>query len=701
MELKMGNNKYTFWKLLDENSIEIPIIQRDYAQGRAEESRIRDKFLAAIYKQLTKNDNLPMNLDFVYGRIIDKKLIPLDGQQRLTTLFLLHWYLAVKDKKLADEVIAKLQKFTYETRVSSREFCKALVANKIDLTKEKISEDIEDKNWFFKSWKKDPTIKSMLNMLDAIHNKFKDGECCLFEKLIHNEPPITFDFLPLNDFNLSDELYIKMNARGKPLTHFENFKSNFVELLEPEIALKLDNEWTDLLWSFKGNKKEDGYYYIDDKFLNFFTNFIVNLGINLDMLTEKKDLKDIDIMDVYQIILGKAPNENLTILINTINKLSHLNKQNIKISYFEVFIEKKDISYWDRAKFHSLAMYLIKNETIDFESDKYKDWERITENIIDNFNIDSLKKFQDTLKLISAMSEHIDKLYEYLASDEFLSTAKQSMGHRNLEFQQKEEQLKAKLIFENNKWKKVIVDSELKTKNSYLNGHIGFLIEIADNDINQFMKIFQRFNEVFKEDKEKFLFQRALLSKGDYLIGEVSEWKNRTFCSFETSQRAKDDNWKQVFHYKREILKALLNDESTLQKVIDDFKDKDDFRYGFIKNSEILKYCQQYQIRMASEHDILLLTKERTSGLHAEYCTYWLYLEIKKNDINIKAEYKDQSSIESSKYIYLDDNKIKITHERYDDIWQYKKESNDEYEYFEDRNELINSLIDEYNNDPL
>ena len=40
----MKNNRYTFWKLLDENIIEIPIIQRDYAQGRTDEKRIRDKF---------------------------------------------------------------------------------------------------------------------------------------------------------------------------------------------------------------------------------------------------------------------------------------------------------------------------------------------------------------------------------------------------------------------------------------------------------------------------------------------------------------------------------------------------------------------------------------------------------------------------------------------------------------------------------
>ena len=31
----MATNKITFWQLLQNNSIEIPIVQRDYAQGRA------------------------------------------------------------------------------------------------------------------------------------------------------------------------------------------------------------------------------------------------------------------------------------------------------------------------------------------------------------------------------------------------------------------------------------------------------------------------------------------------------------------------------------------------------------------------------------------------------------------------------------------------------------------------------------------
>ena len=49
------DNKYTFWNLLNQfTKVEIPIIQRDYAQGRPSEAKIRDKFinhlLSSTYK---------------------------------------------------------------------------------------------------------------------------------------------------------------------------------------------------------------------------------------------------------------------------------------------------------------------------------------------------------------------------------------------------------------------------------------------------------------------------------------------------------------------------------------------------------------------------------------------------------------------------------------------------------------------------
>ena len=89
------SNKYTFWGLCNTyDKIEVPIIQRDYAQGRNTDDvlKLRNKFVNDyLIKSILKGENI--ELDFVYGSIlIEKKneveqkiFIPLDGQQRLTT----------------------------------------------------------------------------------------------------------------------------------------------------------------------------------------------------------------------------------------------------------------------------------------------------------------------------------------------------------------------------------------------------------------------------------------------------------------------------------------------------------------------------------------------------------------------------------------------------------------------------------------
>ena len=97
-----NGGKYTFRELLAKYRIEIPIIQRDYAQGRLSESAtaIRNELLESIYVALTSDS--PLDFDFVYGSVEGDKLFPLDGQQRLTTFFLLHWYLAEKEGRIKE-----------------------------------------------------------------------------------------------------------------------------------------------------------------------------------------------------------------------------------------------------------------------------------------------------------------------------------------------------------------------------------------------------------------------------------------------------------------------------------------------------------------------------------------------------------------------------------------------------------------------
>ena len=59
--------KTSFWNFIKNNTIKIPIIQRDYAQGRADEENIREQFVHYLKEALDKNSSEPTILDFVYG----------------------------------------------------------------------------------------------------------------------------------------------------------------------------------------------------------------------------------------------------------------------------------------------------------------------------------------------------------------------------------------------------------------------------------------------------------------------------------------------------------------------------------------------------------------------------------------------------------------------------------------------------------
>lgn len=268
------------------NGIEIPLIQRDYAQGRdmPKVEDIRRRFVGALKKALINNE--PITLDFVYGEIDNNRtLIPLDGQQRLTTLFLLHWYIA-RHEGVSEDKLAFLTKFSYATRYSAREFCKRLVSPDYqpDFNRFKLSEEITDQNWMPLDWENDSTISAMLRMIDYIHVMFNNSCNNLWPRL--EAGCISFYFLPIKQLGATDDLYIKMNSRGKPLTEFENVKAEWeasiraispsimpqqdAEQLQHRIEQKMDLDWTDLLWPYRngqtGSSADD---VVDDKFIRY------------------------------------------------------------------------------------------------------------------------------------------------------------------------------------------------------------------------------------------------------------------------------------------------------------------------------------------------------------------------------------------------------------------------------------------------
>ncbi len=153
----------------------------------------------------------------------------------------------------------------------------ALLFDEAEGKRTTLSEKIKDENWFFSAWKKDPTVSSMLIMLDEIDLKLFEkhtDELRVYFDALTEQGIINFHFLDLDRFELTDELYVKMNARGKALTEWEQFKAwlqEFTKDKEIDIVIsdwhrRLDLEWYDLFWA----SKEKGKYIVDDQYLQFF-----------------------------------------------------------------------------------------------------------------------------------------------------------------------------------------------------------------------------------------------------------------------------------------------------------------------------------------------------------------------------------------------------------------------------------------------
>lgn len=315
--------------------IVIPIIQRDYAQGRVdnETKRIRDRFLQSLYMAII---DTPIKLDFVYGDVDENGIMtPLDGQQRLTTLFLLHWY-AAKRCGIDENEYDFLNNFSYETRYSARNFCNALVAYRPSFS-EKLSDEIIDQVWFPLDWKKDATIQAMLVMIDAIHDKFRDVDI-LWERLKNGA--ICFYFLPLRDMGLSDELYIKMNSRGKPLTSFEHFKAELEHELKlinddltKRIMHKIDIEWTDLLWQYRGDNN-----IIDDEFLRYFHFICDIICYKKEGTTQGKKFDEFDVIKEYFSRDSENVMENIDLFESYFDVWCEVNEECSPSEYLEKFI---------------------------------------------------------------------------------------------------------------------------------------------------------------------------------------------------------------------------------------------------------------------------------------------------------------------------------------------------------------------------
>ncbi|RJS61765.1 DUF262 domain-containing protein [Bacillus sp. PK3_68] len=649
---------YAFWKLIQEghiNRIEIPIIQRDYAQGRQTKDveQVRDSFLKVLFKSLETKETI--ELDFIYGTVNAQGVFaPLDGQQRLTTLYLLHWYSAMREGRM-DEARGILAKFSYETRSSSKAFCRMLVQLEgIDFDKATISREIQNVPDFFLIWNQDPTVKAMLVVLDAIHKLYENT---LYDTLT-NDCPIQFKFIDLDTFHLEDTLYIKMNARGKPLTPFENFKAKLQAYMEQlvsqdkitthfskQLLLKMDNQWADFFWE---NQKK----LYNQAYLQFIQVVITN---QLALHKENNERVSMLVSQEHAVSFEEVVKAQLDDtdwlyrLEATVDAFIRREQDHIPMAVIdgEQLVRRSmssEITYADRLRLFAFTVYA--SQVSDVDKETLSTWMRFIRNVTESTLYNSVTDYINSARAIQQLASHIDDFYTYLARP---ATKLQGFYGAQLE----QERKKAQLLLSHADWGPLLKKAE---DYPYFKGDIGFLLgfagvtsaaEIAEwsegthaTAQKQFIFYYERAVAIFGSEKlnvDKNLFTRALLTFGDYTLK-----KGRNY-SFLTEGFDRDISWKRLLReenvcYLKDLFDVVdIHDiEASLQSIIEN-SDVEDWRRYFINYPMILnETCGSKRfIRYNDENEILLLESSATNGYCQEYYSYALHAALEEKILNL------------------------------------------------------------------
>lgn len=638
-------------ELLETYQVKIPIIQRDYAHGREDDhaKQVRISLLSDIKRAF--QNHIPLDLNFIYGKEENGIFIPIDGQQRLTTLFLFYLYIYCKEK----EKKSIFYHFSYETRISSRDFLARLIDNAHTLFSSSSSPsfEIQDAEWFVCNWLHDPTIKSVLVVLDEIKETFHQSSDCIQKQMNDGFHPVTFHFLEMNDLGMQDSLYINLNARGKPLTKFENLKAlllNQIKAVSIEYFINfeqfLDGKWTDFFWDTYCEK-------IDTYFYRFFGILFMNYRIidndtnNWEYTLDYKDISSSIVDAIYY----------------TLNFLSANEEDSELKKYITDALD--DTTYRTRVLFHAIVVYLLKNK--GNTSSNMKEWIRMIRNLTYNSEIDKPDLYHKAISSVNELVKHSQDIYTFFAS-------KNKVAFFNSE-QVEEEQIKAKIILENKAFAQKIYLAE---KHPYFKGQIRGALYLSKRTTDQYdeeqfeeywEKIVSLFND--KNPKDGNLLRRSLLTFGDYTL-PVSQFM--TLCVNDPEESKNNPSLKALFSKRYTFTKQLLDKiqlqvpiATQLQEIIENHTvDPTDWRYCFITYPELFSLMSESYLRLRKDeyldNRILIIKNMWANGQNYDLFLSALREELKKRKIDLEHDTEHGLGVKHS--LILEKLNYKITFDK-------------------------------------
>lgn len=533
-----GNKLYTLREFLEKGisdekvaahtpveSVVVPKIQRPYAQGRRSpnETEIRKKFIGKIFDALVENEK--MELNFVYGSLNDSRFELLDGQQRLTTLFLLSWYLAMWSENPRENTL-HLSKFSYQTRTTSKLFIKKLLSKPVTLSGIP-SEIIRNLPWYTSAFSKDSTVTGMLTMLDEIHTRYLEIPADRRPKFERLEA-LRFYLLELTNFGLTDDLFVKMNARGLQLTPFENFKAELTGWIRSRpydddcYEIKVDKEgivptgeekkgdlmpywlyfsshidgsWVDLFWEMPvGDPDPDnlGATESDRRFFTFIKRWLANRALSItenaqqDTETEffhyfndKANDNNYYSFEMMCRFLELSHEKGIDLIRDLGKTLRFFSDKELGGSLLSGFVapwNKSSAMPWDeKMDMREMIIFSVITEFIlmqpdnpkDFDKVEFKRWMRLVHNIVQNRDINrELLQIVLTRQLKRALGFNDKPIY-----DRFSDYVSSLGGQSNREFNSEKEKIER--IKENVEWEEAFIEAE---RDPFMTGSVTFYL---------------------------------------------------------------------------------------------------------------------------------------------------------------------------------------------------------------------------------
>lgn len=622
---------YTLDKLFsgDNTKIIIPDLQRDYCWGGHGRQLVQG-FVGNLVTNFS--DRKPLSLGLLYGYEEPAGHIQLcDGQQRITTLFLLVGMLnRACGGEFRQRLISDFEYFDddkepylqYAIRENSLYFLSDLVC-KFFIEGERDVKGIKGASWYFKEYDNDPSIQSMLAALAEIEEALKPlqvAEWSNFAKYITGD--LSFMYYDMKSRAAGEETFVVINTTGEPLSPTENLKPRYVDVYKD--ADQRWEEWETWFWQHRNHEKNDT---ADAGMLEFF-RWVVLLETVGDKAREAAQEMLIKLAKErrmeFELIEGVTP--------DTVESYLDVVKQLFKSDFLA------DHRGW-------LSPDKGINDQIDwFRLLPLISWARKFPNAPQR-DLVRVWQFFNNLARLSRVGRNVGELLpqaiglvEQMTEPDIAKTV-ETEGFAGL--LTKEERAKFQIFLDAGQRREDVENLFWSAQEGQIwSGQIMPLIEWSTRDgkfdFDEFRRLHDTFYRVFKGKCDANIdpVRRALLTRGlkdyprifsgytNHSFGwEWSDWKTLIF-----------DNVEPFGTFIREL--ADVGDiDSGLQKMIGNFHVGNDWA-EFVHEPELLKFCLQKNIQWHGKAlGWVLMRSVNMRGEHANLKSYRLFLDLKNAQV--------------------------------------------------------------------